>query len=62
MPHVSAITIFSRQVRRKNIERKVNSNKELFKNELLIQIKIAVALLHRCSNTPVIFDAVSLNI
>ena len=103
MPHVSAITIIIRQVRHKNTERKVNGNKEIFKNELLIQIEIAVTLLqlhycsytiavtllqlhycsytiavtllrlhycsytiavtllHHCSDTPVFFDAVSLN-
>jgi hypothetical protein len=61
MPRVSAITIIIRQVRHKNIERKVNGNKEIFKKELLIQIETAVTLLHHCSDTPIFCDAVSLN-
>jgi hypothetical protein len=59
MPHVSAVTTIIRQVRDKNIERKVNSNHEIFKNELLIQIKISFTILHRCCNIPVFVDVVS---
>jgi hypothetical protein len=59
MPHVSAVTVIIRQVRRKNIERKVNSNHEIFKNKLLIKIKIAFTILHRCCNIPVFVDVVS---
>jgi len=60
-PHVAAVTIIIKQVRHNNTERKVNSNKEIFKNKLFIQIKIAATLLHHCSDTLVFFDAVSLN-
>jgi hypothetical protein len=36
--------------------KKVNNNKEIFQNELLIRIKTAaVTLLHHCSDTPVFF-------
>jgi hypothetical protein len=55
MPRVSAITIIIRQVRHKNTGRKLNGNKEILKNELLIQIKISVTLLRYCSDTPVFF-------
>jgi hypothetical protein len=60
MPHVSAITVIIRQVRHKNIGRKVNSNNEIFQNELLIQMKLAVTILHRCYDIPVFIDVVSL--